>query len=180
MGMKALYILRHGKASWAAQDSQDFDRNLTPGGRQDAAKMGAYCAENSLVPMIALVSAAQRTRETFDHFSQNLAKAGTPIPEVHFEPDLYLATTQQIYEQLWLLPPTAPSVLVIGHNPGLHEFVMRYCPDDAAIDLARALTDFPTTALAALNFDIDSWQDIDSAKGRLSRFVVPKDLETHA
>ncbi|MFT5539327.1 MAG: phosphohistidine phosphatase [Alphaproteobacteria bacterium] len=177
MGMKALYILRHGKASWATQDTQDSDRSLTPRGRQDATKIGIYCAENSLVPSIALVSTAQRTRETFDHFCQGLVKAGTPVPEVHFEPGLYLATTKQIYEHLSALPPTTSSTLIIGHNPGLHEFVMRHSVDGAATDLERTHADFPTAALAAFNFDSESWEDIDTARGQLNNLVFPKDID---
>jgi phosphohistidine phosphatase len=177
MSMKALYILRHGKASWAAMGSQDFDRELTPRGSQDAIRLGKYCAENGLVPAIALVSTARRAHETFDHFNQGLAAASASVLEVRFEPDLYLATIQQIHKHLSALPSATPSALIIGHNPGLHEFVMRHSVNDRTPDLQRASADFPTAALAAFDFDTESWGDIETARGRLNHLVFPKDID---
>jgi phosphohistidine phosphatase len=57
-------------------------------------------------------------------------------------------------------------VLVIGHNPGMH-------------DLALALTGepgdkYPTGALATI--DVDDWSTIAPGSGRLIDFVRPREL----
>ena len=62
--MRTLILLRHAKAVRAHEADSDEARALTPRGRRDAAAAGAAMAEGALKPALALVSTAQRTRET--------------------------------------------------------------------------------------------------------------------
>ena len=63
--MDRLILMRHGKAERDSKSGEDFDRKLTDRGVRESAAMAANLADLGLVPDIALVSAAQRTRETW-------------------------------------------------------------------------------------------------------------------
>jgi phosphohistidine phosphatase len=66
----------------------------------------------------------------------------------------------------------AQCLLVIGHNPAIHETAMMLAREPDAKMRAK----FPTAALAVLAFDIDDWSALRPAKGKLVRFLRPKDL----
>ena len=36
---------------------------------------------------------------------------------------------------------------------------------------------FPTGSIAEIAFDVDHWRDVAEGKGRLVRFVCPRDLD---
>ena len=57
-----LYFLRHADAE--AGSRSDLDRNLTPKGLEQAAKVGRFCKANGLVPDKILTSPLVRARQT--------------------------------------------------------------------------------------------------------------------
>ena len=62
---RQLLLLRHAKSSWDDPSLADHDRPLSKRGRKAAASMRAAIVSRALVPDLALVSTARRTRETF-------------------------------------------------------------------------------------------------------------------
>jgi phosphohistidine phosphatase len=62
-----LMLLRHAKSEKAEPGMSDRDRRLNGRGQGDATTMGAYMARHQLTPDLALISTAQRTRETWEH-----------------------------------------------------------------------------------------------------------------
>jgi phosphohistidine phosphatase len=68
------------------------------------------------------------------------------------------------------------TLLVVGHNPGLHELaVMLTAGGDRSV--RRQLQEaFPTGALAVIDFKDDDWSNLSPASGRLERLVVPRSL----
>jgi phosphohistidine phosphatase len=92
---------------------------------------------------------------------------------------LYLAGAPLILQVLQGVSETVRSVMVIGHNPGLHELATsllgpKHSPGDAS---ARRLVDeFPTGALAVFTVP-PHWRELSAAGGcRLERFLTPNDL----
>ena len=74
---------------------------------------------------------------------------------------------------------TARSVLLLGHNPGLHELAMLLVGPQA-MDLRAPATrrlaeGYPTGALAEFTV-AGSWKLIGEGGGRLLRFLCPRDL----
>ncbi len=67
-----------------------------------------------------LCSAALRTRETA---ALVLAGFAAP-PPVAFEDELYLAALPDLIRRLRRLNEATKAVLLIGHNPGLHELAL--------------------------------------------------------
>ena len=71
---------------------------------------------------------------------------------------------------------TVRSVMLIGHNPGMHELAMLLAGTSAASEAAsRLLAGFPTAALAEFSV-ATQWRQLDAAGTRLVRFLTPRDL----
>jgi phosphohistidine phosphatase len=141
--MRTLILMRHAKAVRPQDAPDDRARGLTPRGRRDAAAAGAAIAAAGLAPTLALVSAAQRTRET--------AAAGLAAfkLETRFEEALYHASPASLWDAF--AATDAASVIIVGHNPGLAELVAHLIAE--AHDRSALARDFfghfPTAAFAA-------------------------------
>ncbi len=89
---------------------------------------------------------------------------------------LYLATPPQMLAVLHNVAETVRSVLLLGHNPGLHEMA-RILVDGggAPADAARLAAGYPTGALA--EFAVPGpWRALGPGGARLVRFLCPRDL----
>ncbi|HEV8016283.1 MAG TPA: histidine phosphatase family protein [Stellaceae bacterium] len=163
--MKTLYILRHAKA--VAEDREDdAERPLAKRGRKAAAAMGDYLAASRPAPQLVLCSTARRTRETLDQ----ILPALSPSPEVIYEEGLYLAAARRLHERLQRLPEHAERVLLIGHNPGLHQLASSLASDSSAF-----ADGFPTAALAVLRLS-GRWDALRPHQARLLDYQTPKSL----
>lgn len=172
--MRQLLLLRHAKSSWDEALLSDHARPLNGRGRQAAVAMAEQLRVLGLVPDIILVSSARRTLQTLEALQPMEA---SPIVEVM--DDLYLAPWQRLMETLRGMPETARSVLLIGHNPGLHELGLALLgPAGVALGglHARRLTEgYPTGALAEFTI-ASAWHQLQDGGGSLVRFLAPRDL----
>jgi len=172
--MRQLLLLRHAKSSWDEATLSDHARPLNARGRQAAAVMAEQMRELGLVPDIVLVSSARRTLQTLEALQP---LEGSPIVEVM--DDLYLAPWQRLMETLRSMPETARSVMLIGHNPGLHELGLALMgPTGAAMGghhSRRLAESYPTGALAEFTV-AGAWRQLQDGGGRLVRFLAPRDL----
>ncbi len=172
--MRQLLLLRHAKSSWDDAMLSDHARPLNARGRQAAAAMALHMQELGLAPDIILVSSARRTLQTLEALQP---VESSPIIEVM--DDLYLAPWQRLMETLRTMPETARSVLLIGHNPGLHELGLALVgPSGVALGglhTRRLSEGYPTGALAEFTI-AGPWGQLQDGGGRLVRFVAPRDL----
>lgn len=172
--MKTLYLLRHAKSSWKDEGLDDFDRPLSKRGRANAAAMGAYLAQHGMIPAQIICSSAKRTRETLEH----LQEAFGPAVPARFEKGLYLADAPVLLRRLGRLSESLPSVMLVGHNPGLERLALVLAADADDDGLRRQVAaKFPTGSLAVIETDIARWADIAPACGRIVRFVKPRELK---
>ncbi len=171
--MRRLLLLRHAKAERAVPSAPDRARKLDERGRKDAATMGAYLATHELLPDHVLVSPAVRTQET-----AKLAAAGwRPARETTTVKALYDAMPGDIFTAIQQAPAAAQTVLVIAHNPGLHELALMLIAT-GDIDAREALREkLPTSGLVIIDFAYDTWTELHPESGRLDRFVGPRSLE---
>jgi phosphohistidine phosphatase len=86
---------------------------------------------------------------------------------------LYAASSDRLLERLRAVPEAVDSVMLIGHNPGLHHLAVVLASDGS--ELARLETKFPTAALATLTFS-KTWNRLSRADAQLAAYVVPKQL----
>lgn len=181
--MKTLYLLRHAKSSWGDPGLPDHDRRLNARGQAAAEAMGKYMGERHLtgrkaLPEAILASTARRVAETLELL---LPAAGLKKLPVMRDRGLYLAEPPALLGRLRQAPADAETLLMVGHNPGLHDFALRLAGE--VTPEARPARDqlreaFPTAALAVIAFPLaDNWLEIGWGDGRLEDFVTPKGLD---
>ena len=173
--MRRLILLRHAKTERDAPSGHDRDRRLDTRGRADAPVTGSYLAEHKLAPDLVLVSPATRTRETWDL----LAKAFDPAPAVEVVSALYGADASELLEIVRAASSRADgkkvkSIMVVAHNPGLHELSLDLIGKAKAADREALEANLPTSGLAVFTFAIDDWSELSVRRGTLERFVSPR------
>jgi phosphohistidine phosphatase len=169
--MKRLILMRHAKTEPWIEGIDDHARALTPSGRQAAQQMAAALKKMGWRPDLVLVSTARRTRETWA-----LLSAVLPHCDVRFEDDLYLAGDRGLIELLDSVE-CAGSIMVLGHNPGLHELCVRLSREGGSVDdhaASQVFHKLPTGAAAL--FEADEETSFATHAFRLSGFVRPRDL----
>jgi phosphohistidine phosphatase len=172
--MRQLLLMRHAKSSWEDKQLTDHARPLNARGRMAAASMRDAMENLGLAPDLVLVSSALRTRQTLEALEP---WAETPL----IEPldSLYLADAAGLLKVLRGVKETVRSVLVIGHNPGLHELAVRLVGAHAMTyanpDLRRLAEGYPSGALAEFTIP-GAWGALDDGGARLVRFLAPRDL----
>ncbi|MBV9346428.1 MAG: histidine phosphatase family protein [Pseudolabrys sp.] len=174
--MRRLIVLRHSKAERAAPDRGDFERPLSDRGRADAARTGAYLARHDLSPNYALVSPARRAQETWTAAAAQLQRK----PGSNDDPRIYNATTDALLSVIATAPAKAELLILVGHNPGLHELAMQLSAAGDVETRERLREGLPTSGLVVISFAFEDWTAIAHARGRLERFVSPGSLGTAA
>lgn len=148
--MDRLILLRHGEAERDAPSGDDFDRRLAARGISDCAAMGETLAELGFKPDLALVSAAARTRDTWEAVGRAFPEA-----EARIEDSLYLAEPERVRGLAETAGAACGTVMVVGHNPGLQDLTVQMLQEGGAPAelVARARNGFPTSAAAVFLFD---------------------------
>lgn len=159
--MRQLVLLRHAKAAADSETGEDFDRPLAPRGRSDAPVIGKTLADAGVKPDIVLVSSALRTRQTWELVAPNI-KAG----DVAFVEKLYLAPADTIMRLAE--DAGAKRVMIVAHNPGLHELASRLAHRMNALE-SKVRAKFPTAAAAIFT------RKDETASWKLADFITPKD-----
>ena len=174
--MRTLMLLRHAKSDWDNAKGDDHDRPLSKRGRHDAPEMARHIRAEKWEPALVLCSTAARTRETW----ALMAPVLKTNPKVQFERALYLAAWPALLAIVQRTPTDVPSLMVIGHNPGLEQLALALAlQPKTPSERARAETlskKFPTCALALLEFE-GGWREVKAGTGRLAAFVRPKDID---
>lgn len=166
--MHSLYLLRHAKSSWDDPTLTDHERPLAPRGRRDAKLIAKHLRRAGGDPELVLCSSAVRTRETLELLRPALAGATVMVEE-----ELYGASAEDLLARVRVVPDPVASVLLIGHNPGLHELALSLAT--AGDELERLELKFPTAALATLVLTT-TWSRLAPAGATLEAYVVPKQL----
>jgi phosphohistidine phosphatase len=175
--MRRLLLLRHAKTESDAPSGKDIDRRLDDRGRADAATVGTWLKANPPLPGLVCVSTAVRARQTWELIAAELA-AVSPAPVVAHLEELYSAGPAELLAVIRGAAEQDPAqLMVVGHNPGLHELALGLTGRGDAEALKALDANLPTSGLAVIEFPIDDWDDIAFRGGRLLRFVTPKLLK---
>lgn len=167
-----LMLLRHAKTEKAEAGMRDDERRLNARGQHDAPLIGGYMARHALIPDRVMVSTAERTRETW----QRLAEALAADPQVDYEERLYNAGGETILALAKQIEPPVRTLLMIGHNPGLHDLARLLIASGDVEARERLNEGLPTSGLAVIDFAAQDWRKVHPRGGRLERFVSPRSL----
>ena len=164
--MKTLLIMRHAKSSWKEPASNDHDRPLNKRGKNDAPRMAKLLREKQLRPELILTSSAKRARKTAATVAEMANCAGgSGVTRA-----LYMAEPEAYFRLLNDLPASYNCVLVVGHNPGIEEFLAVLCGEEVTM---------PTAAVAQVSLSIDDWSDLSpETKAKLVDVWRPRELKS--
>jgi phosphohistidine phosphatase len=127
-----------------------------------------------LSPDIVLVSSARRTLQTMEAL-----EPWDETPLIEPMDALYLATAPQMLKVLQGVAETARSVLLIAHNPGMHELATTLAGEQEMKSgkqaVQRLAKGYPTAALAEFTVP-GPWWRLQAGGARLLRFLAPRDL----
>jgi phosphohistidine phosphatase len=167
--MRTLHLLRHAKSS-AKEDVEDHERPLSRRGREAARQLGNAPPAVFNALDLVLCSSAVRTRETLD-----LVLAGlSPRPRTAVEDDLYLASQEKLMQRLRRLDDRDVNVMVIGHNPGLHELAVALA-EKASPHFHALAAKLPTAACASFRV-LNGWAALGVSRHELIGYFTPESL----
>jgi phosphohistidine phosphatase len=163
--MKTLYLIRHAKSGWSKPDTSDFERVLSKKGKKDIKTMGSYLSLIEVSPQLILSSCALRAQQTTDLLAEKIEFTG----KKYYLEELYLTAVDVIRDIISIQEDEIDSMFVIGHNPQLHEL--------ANTLMDEHISKFPSLGIIAINFQIDSWSEIEKHKGKIDFFIFPKQFK---
>lgn len=161
---RTLILTRHAKSSWENPAVSDHDRPLNKRGRKSAPAVAHWLRNNGWLPDEVLSSSSARTRETWDRMALQARKA-------RFLRTLYHASPENMRAEL--SEATEPTVLMLGHNPGIAEFASRIVCQPPH---HSRFHDYPTCATTVIRFDCDDWAHVEWNSGVVLGFAIPREL----
>lgn len=171
--MKTLTLLRHAKSGWDDAVARDFDRPLNAKGRKAAWAVGRHLKGLGAAFDHIVASPAQRVVETIAEVAAGYGGDIAPA----WDKRLYLASAATLLDVARETPADAERLLMIGHNPGLEDFVLLLLRNGDPALVTAVEEKYPTATVAELSFAVDDWADIAPQAGTLTRFVRPRDLD---
>lgn len=156
--MKTLIIVRHGKSSWK-QDLPDHERPLKQRAFKDAdLVINAFKLQKNYQPRV-FSSSAVRALTTAKLFKEALE-----IDDDQFsvKKELYTFDETDLLEFIHQCDDSISSLMLFGHNPAMTNLVNQLGDD--------VIDNLPTTGLVVLQFETDSWKEINKGKTLVKLF----------
>jgi len=170
--VRRVVIVRHAKSDWTDWSLADHERPLAPRGIKALGRMRGHLT-GSAPPDLVVCSSARRARETLE----GIRPALPDDVDVLFEDDVYDASASWLIDRLRRLDEAVTSVMLVGHNPGLHDLAVELvgdgCDHGDAAEWEQLVTKFPTGAIAMLSFN-RSWADIEPGCADLDDLFTPR------
>lgn len=162
--MKTLYLLRHAKSSWKDETLPDIERPLKGRGRKASKTVGGFLKKEKIIPDLVLSSSAIRARQTTD-IVLGAAKLST---DLRFDERLYEAGAQKLLEVVRQIEKSKKTVLLVGHNPGLEEFLEL---------LTGAVETMSTGTLSKIVLKASDWAGVKNKDATLEWILKPKQMQ---
>lgn len=158
--MKIVIVVRHAKTAWSESDVKDHERVLEPQGIIDAEKLGQLLLQEGIIPDVVLASSAVRASKTAAVIVANL---GLPSSIIREKDVLYNASAETILSVIQSVDSSKNKVMVIGHNPGISNFVS-LITDGSSMSMG-------TCDVAIVGFEAGTWKFCFPGTGFLSRYI---------
>ncbi len=158
--------MRHSKAEQSGPT--DFERRLADRGLGDAADAGAWLAGRVAAPDRALVSAAARTRQTWEALAE---AAGWDLDAADYDDGLYDAGPETALDVIRSVSGETRTLVVVGHNPTMAYLAQLLDDGEGEVGGDDELAGFPTSAVVVFSYDGD-WADLGEADARVVGFHV--------
>jgi phosphohistidine phosphatase len=167
--MKTVLIVRHAKSSMDINGFPDLKRPLTEKGKKKIKKVIDYLLERNIRVDYILSSHAVRAIETAKILAHALKY---PEEDIKSDPQLYFSDSKGILNQFYDLPDRFKSIMIIGHNPALSEFVNRF--------LSEPIDHLPTSGIVSISFLTENWDEVPKADYEINFVLFPKEMKKKA
>lgn len=167
--MKTLILIRHAKSDWDNVNLTDFERPLSNRWIKETKFVSKILKKLELKTDLILCSSATRTRETLEWIWEEIDADNKKIEYVKWIYDNHMALSMDYYlELLWSVDDKNNTVVMIWHNTFITKLLRQITWND--------YISMETLWVAIIDFDIEKWAKIKSAKWKLVYFLSPKDL----
>ncbi|MCK8067583.1 NUDIX domain-containing protein [Cobetia sp. 1CM21F] len=162
---RELLLMRHGKSDWSVA-ADDFHRPLKERGKRGAQRMGAWLAQEALVPDAILSSPALRARATAEKCVKSM---GLGVDMIELKPALYCEGEAPLLKTVRACPDSVQRLMIIGHNPALEDALVWLTGKRPRPPKETKL--LPTAAVVKLTFE-GRWEDLRS--GQMSLELIQR------
>ncbi len=157
--MKTLIIVRHAKADRSNYMLDDFQRPLHIRGIKDVTDMANLIATKIKKIDKIISSSANRALTTAEYFAKNM--------NCKMETDLgfYEWGIKYILKVIMAQNDTDNTIMIVGHNPVISSLVTYF--------IGNLLDEITTCGVVCIDFDTETWVNIDSLDGKLRFYEKP-------
>lgn len=164
--MKTLILMRHAKSDWSLNGQRDFDRGLNERGYRDVLKMSVRLKEMKVNPDAIFSSSSLRTRLTAQYVCERI---DFDFEQIEWRDTLYEVSLNEVLKQICEFDDHLETVMMFGHNP-TYTYLVEYLTYEN-------IGNMPTSAVAKIELDVDSWKEVSKNIGKMLWFLYPKDQD---
>ncbi len=162
--MKTLILARHAKTEMIYHGISDFQRSLKKNrGINDSRLIANRLVKKNIIPDLMISSPANRAIETAQLFAPIFNYPEDNIITMEFLYNYH--TTNDFTNMIQKIDNKYKTVMVIGHNPSMADLGYRF-----ANEFDHHL---PTSGTIGIEFNVNTWKDIEPGKGRLGFYEYP-------
>jgi len=165
---RQLLVLRHGEAE-NSSGIEDVDRALALRGYAETELIAKWLLAEGYVPELIMGSSAERAAATAFHAASILELDETAVA---VDRKLYLVPKKTILDFVGTLPDEMQCVMIVGHNPGLEDFVSAVIGYDSFANTGGRMG---TATVVCLEFE-GNWNEIMLALPKLKFLKRPIDV----
>lgn len=163
-----LFLMRHGEA----EGHPDIKRRLTHRGQAQCRSIADAFRTANLIPDIILTSSILRVQESYAELELR------HIPHISCGLDLY--TAQSVDDILLTIQShitdASKRVLVIGHNPYIHETALYLGRKNPNTHLAQIANNYGTATTTIISHTGEKWTDLHPSSCKITGVLKPTDF----
>lgn len=166
--LKHLFLLRHGNAPRAANES-DADRKLSQLGYKEAEQVADFLNISTNPIDLIKSSDSVRTRQTVSKLLENFSSK----PKVEFTSGLYNVSGYEILEIIKSTSTEINNLMIVGHNPGITSILDLINPTGNSQDILRARDYEVTCKMVVVKLEQSDWETIDLKPSTIESVFYP-------
>lgn len=147
---QTILLMRHAKSIEPSLKLKDFDRTLSERGRAQSLSMGKKLQSEGLNIDLAIISPAQRTKETWALVNEAMASNAQEI----FEQSIYQGHENELAEILECNIKNGGNAILVGHNPGISMLAAKLAKKEISLSPGELVifAKSPQQNLSKINF----------------------------
>jgi phosphohistidine phosphatase len=164
--MKRLLLIRHAKSDWSFEGIADKERCLNARGYEDAMIVAGELKEQKIVIDKFFSSHAIRAITTAMIFSRISTDDGAS-PEIIEK--LYASDVAVYSDVIKSFDDNLYTSAIVAHNPEISQAVGYFTGKNSE--------ELPTCSVSIIQFEIQSWKNVEMKGGKLIGQIFPRDLK---